>query len=199
MASDQTDGPDEQVQIDYDSKVQDALRKVVHDVLSETAENGLPGDHHFYITFKTQAEGVSVPARLVERYPDEMTIVLQHKYWGLSVDDKSFSVGLSFDRQIETLVIPLDTIIGFFDPSVKFALQFQDEDSLEDAEMLSDEPSDDLPESAGIHDGFFKAEHELVRQEEEQADSVDNADDAEKRSKGGESDNVVTLDAFRKK
>ena len=208
MASDQSGGTPPEVMIDYDNRVQEALRKVVHDVLKDTAETGLPGDHHFYITFKTRAQGVDIPARLAERYPDEMTIVLQHKYWSLTVSDTGFSVGLSFDRQVETLRIPFEAIVGFVDPSVKFALQFQDDD-LSEADLedeLDDGSLEDLPESAGIHDGFFKAEHELARMEDDdQSDSAsdsttDPSDDSD--TKGGEKtggDNVVTLDAFRKK
>ncbi|MGN6621832.1 MAG: ClpXP protease specificity-enhancing factor SspB, partial [Sphingomonas sp.] len=84
--------------IPYDEIVQEALRAVVGRVLGSVAEGGLPGDHHFYITFKTQAAGVDIPQRLIERFPDEMTIVLQNRYWDLIVDDERFSVGLSFNQ-----------------------------------------------------------------------------------------------------
>jgi hypothetical protein len=111
--------------IRYDILVQDALRGMVRDILAETAKNGLPGDHHFFITFDTNAEGVRMSARLREKYPKEMTIVLQHQFWDLKVTDKSFEVGLSFDGVPERLFIPLMAIKGFSDPSVEFGLQFE--------------------------------------------------------------------------
>ena len=93
--------------IPYDEIVQEALRAVVGRVLGSVAENGgLPGDHHFYITFKTQAPGVNIPQRLIERFPDEMTIVMQNRYWDLLVDDTGFSIGLSFNQVPSKLVIP---------------------------------------------------------------------------------------------
>ena len=190
MASDTTDGADNDGGIDYDARVQEALRRVVYDVLKLTESDGLPGDHHFYITFKTQFEDVDIPVRLVERYPDEMTIVLQHKYWGLEVEKDLFRVQLSFDRQQETLQIPFNAIVGFVDPSVKFALQFQ-EDEPETGDIDAD-----LPESAGIHDGYFKAEHELAQMEAERNEQAVVSED---KASDNQTDNVVTLDAFRKK
>lgn len=120
--------------IPYDDVVQEALRAVVGRVLGDVAVNGLPGDHHFYITFKTQAPGVSIPQHLHERFPDEMTIVLQHKYWDLKVEDEHFEVGLSFSQIPSHLVIPYSAITAFVDPSVDFALQFQVDASAEDME-----------------------------------------------------------------
>lgn len=112
--------------IPYDEIVQEALRAVVGRVLREVAQGGsLPGNHHFYITFKTQAHGVSIPKRLIERFPDEMTIVLQHKYWDLKVEDDHFEVGLTFSQVPAHLVIPYSAISAFVDPAVNFALQFQ--------------------------------------------------------------------------
>jgi uncharacterized protein len=110
--------------IPYDDVVQEALRAVVGRVLGDVAANGLPGDHHFYITFKTQAPGVSIPTHLHERFPDEMTIVLQHKYWDLKVEAEHFEVGLSFSQIPSHLVIPYAAITAFVDPAVDFALQF---------------------------------------------------------------------------
>ncbi len=114
--------------IPYDDVVQEALRAVVGRVLGEVAQNGLPGDHHFYITFKTQAPGVSIPQHLMERFPDEMTIVLQHKYWDLKVEAELFEVGLSFSQVPSHLVIPYSAITAFVDPAVDFALQFHVDD-----------------------------------------------------------------------
>lgn len=112
--------------IPYDEIVQEALRAVVGRVLGTVAESGgLPGTHHFYITFKTQAPGVDIPARLIERFPDEMTIVLQNRFWDLVADDQKFSVGLSFNQVPSKLVIPYSAITGFHDPAVNFELRFQ--------------------------------------------------------------------------
>ena len=113
--------------IPYDEIVQEALRAVVGRVLGQIERSGatLPGAHHFYITFKTGASGVSIPPHLSERFPDEMTIVLQNKFWDLKVDDEGFSVGLSFNQIPAKLVIPFAAITAFVDPAVDFGLQFQ--------------------------------------------------------------------------
>ncbi|MDE0946549.1 MAG: ClpXP protease specificity-enhancing factor SspB [Sphingobium sp.] len=112
--------------ISYDEIVQEALRAVVGRVLGEVERSGgLPGSHHFYITFKTQAPGVDIPKRLVERFPDEMTIVLQNKYWDLKVSDQHFEVSLTFNQVAAHLYIPFAAITAFVDPAVNFALQFQ--------------------------------------------------------------------------
>lgn len=113
--------------IPYDEIVQEALRAVVGRVLGEIQAGGseLPGNHHFYITFKTEAPGVSIPQHLRERFPDEMTIVLQNKFWDLEVSDQGFSVGLSFNQVPSQLVIPFSAITAFVDPAVDFGLQFQ--------------------------------------------------------------------------
>ncbi len=111
--------------IPYDEIVQDALRTVVRRVLDKIdAEGGLPGAHHFYIAFRTRAAGVDIPKHLLERYPDEMTIVIQHRYWDLAVDDHGFQIGLSFNQVPAKLRIPFDAVTGFVDPAVNFALQF---------------------------------------------------------------------------
>jgi uncharacterized protein len=110
-----------------DEIVQEALRAVVGRVLGQVETTGgtLPGSHHFYITFKTNAPGVSIPAHLKERFPDEMTIVLQNKFWDLTVEESQFSVGLSFNQVPAKLVIPFGAITAFVDPAVDFGLQFQ--------------------------------------------------------------------------
>jgi uncharacterized protein len=110
--------------IPYDDVVQEALRAVVGRVLGDVAANGLPGEHHFYITFKTKAPGVAIPSHLHERFPDEMTIVLQHKYWDLKVEPEHFEVGLSFSQIPSHLFVPYSAITAFVDPAVDFALQF---------------------------------------------------------------------------
>ena len=156
-------------QINYDHLVQNALRGVVRDILGEVAANGLPASHHFYIAFKTGAPGVRIPSSLRQRYPDEMTIVLQHRFWGLSVYEDRFEVGLSFNRKPEHLVIPFDAVIGFVDPSVQFALQFQDEASKADETGQPEQDTAALPQDGAPSDT------------------------------AGNDANVVTLDAFRKK
>ena len=105
--------------------MQDALRAVVGRVLGEVEQSGgLPGDHHFYITFKTRAPGVSIPKHLLERFPDEMTIVIQHRFWDLKVEEDSFTVGLSFGGVPATLHVPFAAVTQFHDPAVEFALTF---------------------------------------------------------------------------
>lgn len=111
--------------IPYDEIVQEALRAVVGRVLGQVERSGLPGDHHFYITFKTQATDVDVPKHLAERFPDEMTIVLQNKFWDLAVHDDYFQVSLTFNQVPAQLTIPFAAITAFVDPAVNFALQFQ--------------------------------------------------------------------------
>lgn len=110
--------------IRYDILAQEALRGVVRKVLSEVTKTGLPGEHHFFISFVTKAPGVRISQRLLEQYDKEMTIVLQNQFWDLKVNETGFEVGLSFDGQRETLGIPFSAIKGFFDPSVQFGLQF---------------------------------------------------------------------------
>lgn len=214
--------------IDYDQKVQSALRQVVRSILEDTAQNGLPGDHHFYVAFRTQAEGVDIPAHLRARFPEEMTIVLQHKFWGLKVEGDHFQIGLSFNRKPEFLTIPFAAITGFVDPSVQFALQFQD-DTSEDETARDNEPgidhdsvhphvfvADTHAESANSDktdkDGAFKDGSESLPLSPEQmpsasADTAPSAaSKAKKPARADESNtapdpsaNVVTLDAFRKK
>ena len=112
--------------IRYDLLTQQALRGVVRNVLGEAAKKGLPGEHHFYVSFDTQAEGVRLSDRLKAQYPEQMTIILQHQFWDLEVDEDSFSVGLSFGGVPEKLHVPFEAIKGFFDPSVQFGLQFEE-------------------------------------------------------------------------
>ena len=112
--------------IDYDTLMQDAMRGVVRTVLTQAAKAGLPGDHHFYVSFDTGASGVMLSKRLKDKYPHEMTIVLQHRFWDLSVGEDGFEVKLTFDGIPERLVVPFGAIKVFFDPSVRYGLQFED-------------------------------------------------------------------------
>ena len=140
--------------IPYDEIVQEALRAVVGRVLGQVAATGaLPGEHHFYITFKTQAPGVDVPRRLIERFPDEMTIVIQHRFWDMSVDAERFSVGLSFGGVPSTLVIPFGAITGFHDPAVNFELRFQANEGPDDGPEPHDEAENDGPAVTPVEDG----------------------------------------------
>jgi hypothetical protein len=111
--------------IRYDLLVQDALRSVVRKVLADTARGGLVGEHHFNIAFKTQAPGVVVPAAIKSRFPDEMSIVLQHEFWDLVVREDAFEVSLNFSRKPERLTVPFDSITGFTDPSVPFGFKLE--------------------------------------------------------------------------
>jgi hypothetical protein len=113
-------------QIRYDLLTQQALRGVVRSVLAEAAKKGLPGDHHFFITFDTHADGVRMSDRLRAQYPEEMTVILQHQFWDLNVSEQAFDVGLSFSGITERLSIPFDAITAFVDPSVQFGLQFEE-------------------------------------------------------------------------
>jgi hypothetical protein len=136
--------------IPYDEIVQEALRAVVGRVLGEVEATGrLPGEHHFYITFKTGAIGVDIPKHLTERFPDEMTIVIQNRFWDLKVREDGFEVGLSFNQMPAKLVIPFSAITGFVDPAVNFALQFQAQ-SDEGGPQEHEEAENDHPAAAPI-------------------------------------------------
>ncbi len=120
-------------QIDYEALVQEALRGLVRAVLLRVAQSGLPGSHHFYIAFDTQAPGVTISRRLKERYPTEMTIVLQHRFWDLEVNDDGFEVKLTFDSIPERLVVPFRAIKVFYDPSVPYVHQFEESELVSSA------------------------------------------------------------------
>jgi len=157
----------------YDRMVESALRGVVREALAQVAEKGLTGDHHFYLTFVTNHRGVAIPEYLRQKYPQEMTIVLQHQFFGLEVCEDRFSVSLSFSSKTERLVIPLAAITTFADPSVNFALQFQSAKEAAEAEDADAAETPDEPAETAV-----KAPAEGAP-----------ADGAK----------VVALDAFRKK
>ena len=134
--------------IPYDEIVQDALRAVVGRVLGEVEQTGgLPGEHHFYITFNTRMPGVSIPKHLLERFPQEMTIVIQNRFWDLKVGDDGFTVGLSFGGVPATLRVPFAAVTQFHDPAVEFALTFQSNASDEPPEE-HEAAQNDSPEGA---------------------------------------------------
>ena len=166
--------------IRYDVLARDALRGVLRRVLTDAAEHGLPGEHHFFITFLSTAEGVKLSPRLLAQYPQEMTVILQHQFWDLVVTEDRFEVGLSFGGIPERLVVPFNSIKSFFDPSVQFGLQFEpaDTDALDEA-PATNLPAVPVPSTPPVA-----------------APSAENQDDPAKPSEGAE---VVRLDRFRKK
>jgi hypothetical protein len=135
--------------IRYDILAQEALRGLVRNVLADAAKKGLPGDHHFYISFDTTAPGVRLSPRLIEQYPEEMTIVLQHQFWDLKVNAEAFEVGLSFGGVPERLLVPFEAITGFRDPSVQFALQFETVDPAA-PDAVADKPPADAPQDKPV-------------------------------------------------
>lgn len=138
----------------YDVLAQDALRGVVRRALKIARDEGLPGEHHFYISFRTGAPGVEISEKLKAQYPEEITIVLQHQFWNLEVNEERFSVELTFNKIPEHLVVPFSAVQGFFDPSVQFGLQFQvegvtsDDEEAEPATEAS-KPEQPAEEAAG--------------------------------------------------
>jgi hypothetical protein len=162
--------------IRYDVLARDALRGVLRRVLTDAAEHGLPGDHHFFITFVSTADGVKLSPRLLAQYPEEMTVILQHQFWDLVVTEDRFEVGLSFGGIPERLVVPFSAIKSFFDPSVQFGLQFETSDApLADAET----PAAPLPATSALP-----------------APPKESNEEPAKPTEGAE---VVRLDRFRKK
>ncbi len=129
----------------YGDWTENALREVVASAIAYVAAHGLPGEHHFYITFRTDQPGVVIPAHLRAQYPEAMTIILQHQFWNLRLDAaaRAFSVGLSFGGVESTLVVPLTAVTGFADPAVRFGLQFRVPDAPASADAVPDEPADD--------------------------------------------------------
>jgi hypothetical protein len=143
MAEDEEQQPDSL--LPYDEWVEAAMRQVVARAVAHVAANGLPGEHHFYLTFRTDHPGVVIPPRLRAQYPQEMTIVLQHQFWDLKMDDEAglISVGLSFGGVPASLVIPLGAVTGFADPHVRYGLRFRPlpaDAAVEELEPETDQP-----------------------------------------------------------
>ena len=183
----------------YDLMVQEALKSVVRKILTEAARDGLPGEHHFYVTFRTEAPGVRLSQRLREKHPDEMTIVLQHQFWDLSVSDHAFEVGLSFSGVPERLLIPFDAVTTFFDPSVQFGLKFETQGEPEEASAPQSEPT---PAPTAVPAKVVPAGVPALKTRAPAAEATDKAGDdaagdADDDGKGGAQ--VVSLDSFRKK
>lgn len=158
--------------IDYEGLAQEAMRGVVRQVLVRTAKSGLAGDHHFYISFDTEAPGASLSKRLKEKYPREMTIVLQHRFWDLVVSEDRFEVKLTFDGIPERLVVPFEAIKVFFDPSVRFGLQFEDPNAATESGAVGG-PIESLTPRAGATRPARKASRSAKKLQ-----SVDKRDDA---------------------
>lgn len=173
----------------YDILVQEALRGVMRKVLTEVSRTGLPGNHHFFITFLTGAPGVRISSRLRERYPEQMTIVLQFQYWELKVSETGFEVGLSFSDVPEKLEIPFSAVRGFYDPSTNFELEFDAKADESLAATPIEPPAPTKLERAGKGSGPVAVKTDVKK---------DAADDAEKPDAAKTAD-VVSLDAFRKK
>ena len=171
--------------IRYDVLARDALRGVLRKVLSDAAAHGLPGEHHFFITFISNAEGVKLSPRLLAQYPEEMTIILQHQFWDLVVHEDRFEVGLSFGGIPERLVVPFSAIKSFFDPSVQFGLQFEPSDATTETEA----PAPKLPAAPAPTAVSAPAP----------APAPAATDDPEPPTAPNEGAEVVRLDRFRKK
>lgn len=180
-------------QIRYDALAQEALRGVVRTVLDKVAASGLPGDHHLYIAFDTEADGVSMSDRLRKEYPEEMTVVLQHQFWDLEVYEDRFSVKLAFNNIPEQLVVPFTSIKAFYDPSVQFGLQFGEPDS----DYASEEDENDKAAVPAIvneetgNTGFSTVQRS--------AKDLESSEESDAENTAASGSKVVELDAFRKK
>lgn len=196
----------------YDVLTQEALRSVVKKVLDEVAVAGLPGDHHFFISFNTNHSGVRLSKRMREQYPEAMTIVIQHSFWNLETSDTGFEIDLTFNEIAERLKIPFAAIISFFDPSVKFGLQFDEpeaesekqEDNRPKLAAVKDEPDEAIKEKPATKPKSAKSKSETKvdakatkAKKAETSKGDETGDDA--TSEDGSSAEVVSLDAFRKK
>jgi hypothetical protein len=174
--------------IRYDLLVQDALRSVVRKVLSDATRDGLRGEHHFNISFKTHAPGVVLPASIKQRYPDEMAIILQHEFWDLTVGADHFEVSLNFSRKPERISIPFDAITGFSDPSVPFGFKLEPRVAEAAQEAKPATPPAPKAAAASKKDQAPKKD-EAAKSAEKPAEEPDEA----------ASHKVVSIDAFRKK
>ena len=197
--------------IRYDLLVQEALKGVVRRVLVDAARDGLPGEHHFYVSFRTDHAGVRLSQRLREKYPQDMTIVLQHQFEALTVNDGAFEVGLSFAGIPERLRVPFDALTGFFDPSVQFGLKFETSepaDTGEEAEPAGPgaqpiplaPPKSSVPATRGANPKLgprkVETDQKPANPDKKPAAAKRPAAKGADQSTGAE---VVSLDSFRKK
>ena len=188
--------------IRYDVLAQDALRGVIRKVLGEVVKTGLPGEHHFFITFLTSAPGVRISSRLREKYPELMTIVIQHQYWDLQVNETAFEVGLSFSDIPERLLVPFSAIRGFYDPAVNFELEF-DVQSAEAANTQGEstdpiqlEPAAPQPIAPAGKPAKLPVRQKAEAGSDEGTPPTKDGDESAAEKKDAQ---VVSLDAFRKK
>lgn len=204
-------------EIDYETLAQNAMRGIVRTVLVRVAKTGLPGEHHFYIAFKTDAPGVILSKRLHEKYPEEMTVVLQHRFWDLIVTDERFEVKLTFDGIPERLVVPFASIKVFFDPSVPYGLQFDETEAEDVADQRVAAPRGEAAARESAAEAA-KLTEPARAEKKPRAARRSQADKAAERSGGtdkspvkplpvakpvapapGAGPKVVSIDAFRKK
>jgi len=180
----------------YDALVDDALRSVVRRVLTQVAETGLPGSHHFYISFRSNDPGVELPEYLRAKYPDEMTIVLQHQYWDLIIREDDFEVTVSFNKQQERIKVPFAALSAFVDPSVRFGLQFDRRDR-----ATGEKVSAEKTEGAAVPTPLPVPEKRPAppAAEGETAVTEGEAASAEAPKPEDPASKVVKLDSFRKK
>jgi hypothetical protein len=185
--------------IRYDILAQEALRGVVQTVLKDAAKNGLPGEHHFYITFDTRADGVRLPSRLLAQFPEAMTIVLQHQFWDLIVGDTGFEVGMSFGGIPERLTVTFASIKEFVDPSVPFGVKFEQVADAAAAPAAAPAPPAPAGEPQPAAEPKQTRTTPAVAAAPQPASETPEApsdDEPHKPASGGE---VVSLDRFRKK
>ncbi len=180
----------------YDALVDDALRSVVQRVLTQVAESGLPGSHHFYISFRSTDPGVQLPDYLRAKYPEEMTIVLQHQYWDLILTEQYFEVTVSFNKQQERIRVPYAALSAFVDPSVRFGLQFDRKDKAAAAAAAADKS--ETPAEANAPTPLPAPEKRpQLAGPEDKAEAAPAADGTEAKTE--DASKVVKLDSFRKK
>lgn len=169
--------------IDYAELIDKAMQNVVKMAIEDVAQYGLPSDHHFFITFKTRADGVMISEELLKKYPEEMTIVIQHQYFDLEVTDVGFSIVLSFNHVKHNLTIPFSSLVSFVDPSVKFGLQF----ALSDKGLMEELEFEEIDDSQNKQKPIKKTlKKDKVTSNEPKVNKPNNS-------------NVVTLDSFRNK
>ncbi len=180
--------------IRYDLLVQDALRSVVRKVLADAARSGLPGDHHFNISFKTKAPGVVIPSQMRQRYPDEMAISLQHEFWDLNVGPDMFEVSLNFARKPERLTVPFDSITGFSDPSVPFGFKLEPRIAEPVEESPPGAKAQGLPAPARAPKPAEKTPEKTAEKPRDRT-----AEKTADKTGDGEPAKVVSIDSFRKK